>query len=207
MKNKLTYPILVIKTEDVETFTEGYYVDSFEADQAVPYSWVARNVAEEDTSYLQPIPYVSIKCKNKIALFLRYKGGEKRLAGRYTIGIAGHIEMKDALWADTVYEIIEHGAIREIQEELVISPEFIKTMESCDHAEGIEFIDLRAQGTNNEGVNDVHLGIPITIKLTKKIPMVVNGDELKFIGWKTKEELQKLDNLEDWSLYLVNNET
>ena len=73
-------------------------------------SFMPRGAAENNSNYLQPIPYCIIHWGNYILHYRRGKDGETRLRGKRSIGIGGHINNKDNGYWD--------GFQREITEEL-----------------------------------------------------------------------------------------
>jgi predicted NUDIX family phosphoesterase len=81
--------------------------------------------AETDEQWLQVIPYTVIRCaydKQQILCYRRSpKCGEDRLAGKYSIGIGGHVDL-DAVDLYPVHQmakIVLDAALREINEEVV----------------------------------------------------------------------------------------
>jgi len=71
-----------------------------------------REDVEEDSSYLQIIPYSVFSFQDKFFLY-KYikKAGEKRLIGRYQLAVGGHIDLADG-------KDLELAALREWEEEV-----------------------------------------------------------------------------------------
>ena len=212
---KYGYDVLVIPNNKLDDFKETLRKENYKEEDSV-YSdrcfenhivWMPREQAEKDSSYKQPIPYVTIIADNKVALFQRFKGGEDRLAGKYTIGIGGHVERCDALFDGHIKKIIFTAFQREVAEEIIIDKSFHQKMIYLCFNEEMPYIELYKQEENNTGgVNNVHIGLSYSIKLKKPVEIKPKGDELKFVGWYTIEELLEEDiksKLEDWSIFVA----
>jgi predicted NUDIX family phosphoesterase len=145
-----------------------------------------REKAEKDEDYLQIIPYVVFVNEDKILSYQRSKAsGETRLHDKTSIGIGGHINPIDFKDQDSRY-VIFNCAKREINEEVILQQEF--------HYKG-ETIGLLYDPSNSVG--RVHFGVVLQIEIDF-LPRA-RAEELKNISWKTKEELLKEPNLENWS--------
>lgn len=58
--------------------------------------FLQRDLAEVDENFKQIIPYLVYRCGSKYFLMQRsLKAGEQRLAGKFTLGIGGHIRQED----------------------------------------------------------------------------------------------------------------
>jgi len=212
MLKKYGYDILVVPSNSLDvfkdTFSDCIFPDTYSKEDCT--RWMLRDEAETDTSFKQVIPYITITAKNKVALFRRYVSGESRLEGKYTLGIGGHIERCDALLdgeETEVDEIVAASILREINEEIVVDKELQQNIGYLDFNSFVSYIELYNSEVNNKnGVNYVHLGLPYTLLLNKKLKIKPKGDELLFKGWFTLEEILQediKDNLEDWSLYVA----
>lgn len=81
---------------------------------------------EEDTGFIQPIPYIIVEDGDKILSYIRTpEGGESRLHNLVSVGIGGHIAVRDAIYLDDgsidLRRTLSVAAIREIGEELGIT--------------------------------------------------------------------------------------
>ena len=104
--------------------------------------FVDRDIAEEDERFRQVIPYVILVQGNEVLLMRRTRRQqERRLHGKYTLGIGGHIREEDG---DSPIEAFRNGMMREIFEEVVAT------------IRNVEFVGL----INHLGnpVSRVHLG-------------------------------------------------
>lgn len=84
--------------------------------------FMERRYAETHSEFKQPIPYVVV-CRGDAALCLTRLStqGERRLHGRRSIGVGGHINPCDA--PNAAYEDLFHNAcLRELREELELAP-------------------------------------------------------------------------------------
>jgi len=86
--------------------------------------FMLRSKAESDPSYKQLIPYVIISHEGKVLSYVRGNAaGEKRLVGRRSIGIGGHINPPDEmplLEPDSHRGAYEAAVEREVHEEVVV---------------------------------------------------------------------------------------
>jgi predicted NUDIX family phosphoesterase len=81
--------------------------------------FVERRHAERDWTLKQPIPYCVVVRGGEVLRTRRLaKGGERRLHGKLSIGIGGHINPEDA--PDAAADLLANGLRREIEEELVV---------------------------------------------------------------------------------------
>lgn len=149
--------------------------------------WLERRLAESDAGYKQLIPYGVLQKEpgGDIACYRR-NGSEKRLSGRWSIGIGGHINPKDARPDGLgVLQIAANCLKREFAEET-----------------GMAFPSLDADflGLINEeetSVGAVHLGLVHRIRV--RDPDALHpSEELAEVGWTSPGEAKNLP-LEHWS--------
>ncbi len=146
--------------------------------------YMKREKIESDSNFKQLIPYVIICYKD---LIIRYRRGvllnEKRLEGKNSIGIGGHISITDASEMKNNYIM---GMAREINEELVIKTTYKTYLKA-----------LLNDDSNNVG--KVHFGLIYVMRLdepkVRKRELSIN--DLKFIN---KIELKSnISEYENWS--------
>jgi predicted NUDIX family phosphoesterase len=83
--------------------------------------YLPREQLEEHPEYLQILPYVLIKYGPRLVGYNRAATtDEGRLSGKFSIGVGGHVEMKDWQQGRELYEMWACQATREIDEELDI---------------------------------------------------------------------------------------
>jgi predicted NUDIX family phosphoesterase len=92
-------------------------------------SFLSRDLAENDPTRKQIIPYVILECEGKILCYVRgKKAGESRLAAKASIGFGGHIaRADDSLFHDETqraWEIYRAAAEREVHEELHVDTSY-----------------------------------------------------------------------------------
>lgn len=144
-------------------------------------SFVERWLAESDKKILQLIPYIiCLDSDGNILSYRRKGGGEGRLEGRRSIGIGGHINDSDKIIkgnnltehlnktkTENTWEIVICGAIRELEEELGLSPKYSR--------QGLKQVGTIFTPTNGENtsalprVGEVHLGIIYTLGISNTI--------------------------------------
>lgn len=162
--------------------------------------FVEREYAERTPALKQVIPYSIISRAGEIMLLKRLsKGGEKRLHGKLSIGVGGHINPVDqtdergAIHSGSTSDLLTMGSQRELDEELRI--------------EGT--VDVRRYGVINDDSNPVgavHVGV-LQIVSVEGSAEVRELDQLQG-EWKTPTELQQLAegpaNIETWSRMALN---
>lgn len=188
--------IMVVKTSDLfgKDFFEGFKSHKetdYESRILRNYGFITRKFAEEDPNYKQPIRYCMIVNPDlkKVFSYQRSKKdesyAEKRLQGKWSWGVGGHIEKLDGKSKNPIQE----SMLREIDEEVEmngsLNPKIL----------GYIYHDF--------GVNAVHFGILYLIEtdstiIKPKDPEIDNG-ELRAIS-----DLELICNnpereVEDWS--------
>lgn len=146
-----------------------------------------RNEMEENSSYKQLIPYITVICDGKILVYKRStKGQDERLHERYSLGVGGHIDLVPEIKTqfDTFVESVE----REVEEELGINIKYADT-KLCG------FINLD-DGT----INDFHIGVGITLTLDSLDLEQGETDVLVERQFLTPTEAMEMyDKMERWS--------
>lgn len=79
--------------------------------------FMERRYAEIHPEFKQPIPYVAVTCEDRVFTMTRLTGGEKRLHGKRSIGVGGHINPCDAP-PSSQEDLLALACQRELQEEL-----------------------------------------------------------------------------------------
>lgn len=153
--------------------------------------FLARDLAEDDPSHKQIIPYAIFRCGDRFLHYVRGgKSGEKRLAAKGSIGIGGHINDTDFAASSLDRDTYTVGVEREIDEELNIEG---------SHSQ--EVLGLINDDSNDVG--QVHLGVVhlFTLESDQVTPGEDNIEKLEFL---TLEELQnRRESLETWSQICV----
>lgn len=149
-------------------------------------SFIDRDMAEDDPSYKQLIPYVIFRWGPKIFTYQRMGGGEKRLAGKRSIGIGGHINLLD----NDGNDVYRKGMNRELQEELIIRTSYKET------DGGVLYDDTTAVGK-------VHLGIVHLLDCDSD-DIRANESGIHDPRWMTLQEIEKdFEQFERWSQMCV----
>lgn len=143
--------------------------------------------AEIDPEWKQIIPYVVVRCENKIFCTHRLNGGDARLAGAYSIGTGGHIDV-----GERIYDAMR----RELDEEVGI-----KEKDILGYVVEGYILDEASE------VNRVHLGVVIDMVITRDDIQCLEAEKLQG-EWVTVEQLKQLydnDKLESWSRIAAEN--
>ena len=189
--------VLVIKRElfdEIGTF-QGI---STEIDKYLPVFlnpsnnfFIHRELAEDDPTHKQIIPYAIFKHGDKFLKYLRgKKSGEQRLASKSSIGIGGHINQDDFNSSSLEKDTYLTGIEREINEELIIN---------CDYNN----LPIALINDDSNDVGQVHLGVVHLFDLESDQVEAgeANIENLEFLS--SEELLREKDNLESWSQICV----
>jgi predicted NUDIX family phosphoesterase len=153
--------------------------------------FLARDLAEDDPSHKQIIPYAIFRFGDKFLHYVRGGGsGEKRLASKGSIGIGGHINDVDYAASSLDKDTYTNGVDREIDEELNIAGEHNQ-----------EILGLINDDSNDVG--KVHLGVVHLFTLDSD-QVTAGEDNIVDLQFLTLDELEaKSDTLETWSQICV----
>ena len=189
--------VLVIKRElfdEIGTF-QGI---STEIDKYLPVFlnpsnnfFIHRELAEDDPTHKQIIPYAIFKHGDKFLKYLRgKKSGEQRLASKSSIGIGGHINQDDFNSSSLEKDTYLTGIEREINEELIIN---------CDYNN----LPIALINDDSNDVGQVHLGVVHLFDLESDQVEAgeANIENLEFLS--SEDLLKEKDNLESWSQICV----
>ena len=189
--------VLVIKRElfdEIGTF-QGI---STEIDKYLPVFlnpsnnfFIHRELAEDDPTHKQIIPYAIFKHGDKFLRYLRgKKSGEQRLASKSSIGIGGHINQDDFNSSSLEKDTYLTGIEREINEELIIN---------CDYNN----LPIALINDDSNDVGQVHLGVVHLFDLESDQVKAgeANIENLEFLS--SEDLLREKDNLESWSQICV----
>ena len=189
--------VLVIKRElfdEIGTF-QGI---STEIDKYLPVFlnpsnnfFIHRELAEDDPTHKQIIPYAIFKHGDKFLRYLRgKKSGEQRLASKSSIGIGGHINQDDFNSSSLEKDTYLTGIEREINEELIIN---------CDYNN----LPIALINDDSNDVGQVHLGVVHLFDLESDQVEAgeANIENLEFLS--VDDLLREKDNLESWSQICV----
>ncbi len=150
--------------------------------------YIDRDIAENDKSYKQVIPYCLINRGDSIFCYQRSKSGsENRLHDLWSLGVGGHVNPCDGFDKET----ITNACKREIEEEV----EFSKLKNA-------HFVGLINDDSND--VSSVHFGVVYSVNLFDNSSFRVKEESLAE-GSFLKKEIVKIEdkNWENWSNLIV----
>lgn len=149
--------------------------------------FLSRDLAEEDPSHKQIIPYAIFRYGDRFLHYVRGGGsGEKRLAAKGSIGIGGHINDTDFATASLDKDTYTTGVDREIDEELNIAGMHTQ-----------EILGLINDDSNEVG--KVHLGV-VHLFTLESDEVTAAEDNIHDLQFLTLAELsERSDQLESWS--------
>ena len=184
----LAVPRLAIESLLRQGFFEAHGTDLIGrlGEQSV---FIDRQLAEEDPSYKQIIPYVLVEHDGKFLVYRRTaKQGENRLHGRLSIGFGGHINEVDGK-RDTRTNVILAAMVRELNEEVYLP----------------NISAIRVAGFINDESNPVgrvHLGVVFVVE-TGSDRVVVNEPEMIEAYWRDARAIEEdYPRFEPWSRIL-----
>lgn len=171
-----------------EGFSENRQLKAF----TEPQEFASRFTLEYNSGLTRhPIPYLILKYKNKYFYILREKGsGELRLIGKLGM-VGGHVGIEDK--KSNAKLTIEQGLLRELEEEVGVKLQHIKTIVSKGYIK------------SNNGVDQDHLGLVYEIELgTDNIKAEEDG-VLSGI-WIDESDLHGYyDKMENWAKIVYDN--
>ena len=152
--------------------------------------FMRRGDVEEDLRWVQPIPYCVVLSDEAAPRILMYNRGdeaaEDRLAGKWSIGVGGHVNPQDVCPASMVMNrTIQDASQRELKEELV----GLKLI-FLHYSHGLFYQD-------DSPVNAVHLGVAYVAEVSPN-SFSMMGDKVEEFRWVTPVELKEYQ-LEGWS--------
>ncbi len=166
-----------------------------------------REETESNEAYKQIIPYNVIKAGKRYLVYNRGKdGGEKRLSGKFSLGIGGHVNDKDLTIKKSIY--------RELTEEIgnvLYERNAINEFARVSNKDIIGFFCKGFIYDDSTDVGRVHLGLLI---LHEADTIFSPGGELEefnqWYRWMTDEEIAAnlygvLEGFENWSLIVYKN--
>lgn len=183
--------VFVVAHFDVPPFEEGFTLHTPEVLTKLQEEgfFSYRCDVEYNPNVRQPIPYVIIRCGDKIFGTRRLnKSGESRLVGKISLGIGGHINPEDDL--GDVNAIFATGLLREVKEEVQYSGRMY----------------LSFKGIINDNSNDVsrdHLGLVYELNVGNEDVKVVETDKLEGRFYTIEELTTKNNELESWSQIIL----
>lgn len=148
--------------------------------------YLNREVAEGDPGFKQLIPYVVVRDGTSVFLMHRTDaGGDKRLHGRASIGVGGHLNP-----VDDGQDPLMAGLRREWAEEL-----------DADWEPAFELIGLLNDETNAVGA--VHLGVVFSVDAAGRGVTVREREKLIGAFADPVEVAAARDRLETWSILVA----
>jgi predicted NUDIX family phosphoesterase len=163
---------------------------------------------EGDESFGQLLPYVVLYSKDpegKLRYFTYQRGkgvGESRLAGNFSIGIGGHVDLEDVQSKNSVVDVlgtINNAMAREIEEEIRFSDGLGNEIKPQ-----LKPVFFGVINDSRDPVGRVHYGALYGIKVPHDILVECREAELLTIGMMDRDQLSALhtttgSKLEGWS--------
>src|SRR3954470_13515356 len=156
------------------------------------HSFRSRAIVEEDNSFKQIIPYVLVRHDSRYLLTRRTnRQTEKRLHGKYSIGIGGHINDTETLASGK--NVLEAGLERELEEEIHLH----------GPRKSLELAGIISD--DSTPVGEVHLGLVFVLQ-TGSGDFTVNEPDLMTAEWANVDTLRAVSQqMETWSQIALEN--
>lgn len=161
------------------------------------HEWLDRKIAESNYSYKQPIGYSVIYNPKIKKLFLYQRSQkteyykERRLHGKYSCGIGGHIEKFDVASSNP----LNSSVIRELSEEIKLNEAVFPNT--------IGYIN-----DDSDDVGKVHFGILYIIEFDGNITIPENSEIIggEFVSLDEYDKICNIspNNIENWSRIILN---
>jgi predicted NUDIX family phosphoesterase len=182
--------VLVVPTAGINKFLSGKFT-SGNLQPALDYilaneSFQPRATCEEDPSFKQIIPYVVCRHGDRTLVMQRTnRQTEKRLHGKISIGIGGHIN--DLETRGSAQNIIHAGLERELEEEIHLH----------GRRKSLELAGIISDDSTSVG--QVHMGLVYLLE-TDSHDFTVNEPDMMTAEWSTLDDLRaRHDRMETWS--------
>ncbi len=151
-------------------YAEGHFAD--------------RARVEKDASLKQIIPYAVVTRGDEVFRFRRHGGGEKRLVGKSSIGVGGHVNPEDA--GDVIHDALR----RELNEELFFPADY-----------STELLGLINDDSTHVG--SVHLGVAVRVRVASGEVSVRETETMEGAFAPRSELLSDRGMYETWSAFLL----
>ena len=182
--------VLVVQTAGIKPMLTGAFT-STQLQRCLDFilanhSFRSRAIVEEDNSFKQIIPYVLVRHESRYLLTRRTnRQTEKRLHGKYSIGIGGHINDTETLAPGK--NVLEAGLERELEEEIHLH----------GPRKSLELAGIISD--DSTPVGEVHLGLVFVLE-TGTADFTVNEPDLMTAEWAAVEKLREVsEQMETWS--------
>jgi predicted NUDIX family phosphoesterase len=189
--------IMVVKRDSL--FKEDYF-EGFKGPDGIDYNsrilenfeYIKRNKAEGDSRYKQPIAYCIIVNPASKHIFAYQRSRqemeytERRLSGKWSWGVGGHIEKIDTKDANPIFASMSRELKEEVEIDSIGSPKLLGYIND-----------------DNDDVGRVHFGILYVLEVNSDI-VKPKDSEVSIGRLATIEELEKIclssgSIVEDWS--------
>ena len=188
--------VLVVPTSGIAPLLNGIFT-AVNLEGCLQYilsnhSFRSRALVEEDPSFKQIIPYVVVRHADNYLLTQRTsRQTEKRLHGKFSVGIGGHINDTEKFGAGQ--NVMEAGLERELEEEIHL----------LGRRQALDLVGIISD--DSTPVGQVHLGLVFALE-TDSLEFTVNEPDLMTAQWAPVSALQEsFDRMESWSQIVFQN--
>ena len=154
---------------------------------ALPFGYVERQLAENDFTRKQLIPYALVfDALGQLFTYQRH-GSEARLVGKLSAGIGGHVNEQDR--GETLAARLLAALLREMREEIGLVPK----------PDQIRLLGMINEDTS--AVGRCHIGVVFRFSLDESLPASFAGEIAKPV-WQMPSQLE-LAHFELWSALAI----
>lgn len=151
---------------------------------------------DEGLAWCQVVPYSVVHCNGRVLAYRRPReAGDRRLRGRYSLGLGGHVNPRDMGFGVHAEEL-DIPVVRELQEEVGLLVTMIES--------------IRLAGLIRDASDDVgrrHVGLVHAVEVVASAaPHVRHSAEVDWFGWVAPARIWDVfasDEWESWSALLV----
>lgn len=186
--------ILCIQAQDLGALKDALSSPDQPLQEIQPW-YIPRTHAEQDPNYLQIIPYMMVRnWKKEFFVYQRgLTGGEDRLHSLYSIGVGGHVDLEDVVFAKygklATDWTLRNSASRELAEELRID----------QSSPGGKW--LTVLHSNKDEVGKVHVGLLLLVDLAEgeEADPCVELSNSQWLSFPDLLSFAETNELEEWS--------
>ena len=209
------FPDYSLLTSDLQPEPEGFNTLAELNERGNLMAFIPRADCETDFNYLQLLPYAVVMTHDgRIVGYNRPAkgGGEVRLAGNFSIGFGGHVELEDAVSAlgCDVTDTLDRALLRELDEEIRIEENLIGLSRHVYSLPSLQ--DFRLLGiirSQESDVDRVHLGLVYLVVcdisgMSEPVATTPEPDQVINPRILTLEEARAEASPESWTAKILN---
>ena len=154
------------------------------------YDLLERSAADATFAKRQLVVYPVVVNNGNILRYQRYKGGEKRLENKWSVGFGGHVNEDDSRY----WNMIDKALEREMYEELMWIPRM-------DQYYPVSLIQ-----SDLTDVDKMHIGVVYIVNLTDpQVAQLVAREGISNLTWVKPQDTSWISKAETWTKIVMEN--